>query len=202
MLWRVEPFSVFTLFPAPEWAPVGPDDRQLFRSFSSLALRYGQWADIFGEEHVIVDGGTRPGIINALLMINRLPGLPRQMMFDYRLEKHAPIVQDPPPATLPRGPYVWRRQLPDRRPGARTVGPGGIPNACDGSFCARQDHCRCCRQQAGGVDASPPGHPGRITNRRASISILLATQAGCCRACLTSSARRHSLAPRARCFES
>src|SRR5690349_4139899 len=95
MFWRDEPFSVFTPFPVPDWAPVGPDDRQLFDRAPRWPFA-GQWADIFGEENVIVDGPTRPGMINALLMVNRLPGLPHSMMFDYWLRKHAPIASKLP----------------------------------------------------------------------------------------------------------
>ena len=90
MFWRDDPFSVFTPFPAPDWAPVGPDDRQLFDRSPRWPFD-GQWADIFAEEHVVVDGATRPGMINALLMVNRLPGLSHRQMFDYWSETHGPI---------------------------------------------------------------------------------------------------------------
>lgn len=90
MFWRDDPFSVFTPFPSTDWAPVGPDDRQLFDRSPRWPFN-GQWADIFGEEHVIMDGRTRPGMINALFMINRLPGLDHRQMFKYWLEVHGPI---------------------------------------------------------------------------------------------------------------
>jgi uncharacterized protein (TIGR02118 family) len=90
MFWRDDPFSVFTPFPSPDWAPVGPDDRQLFDREPRWPFK-GQWADIFGEEHVIIDGETRPGMINALFMVNRVPGLFHRRMSEYWLETHGPI---------------------------------------------------------------------------------------------------------------
>ena len=95
MFWRDEPFSVFTPFPAPDWAPVGPDDRQLFDRSQRWPFE-GQWADIFGEEHVIVDGPSGANMVNALFMVNRLPGLPHRLFFDYWLEKHGPLASKLP----------------------------------------------------------------------------------------------------------
>ena len=90
MFWRDDPFSVFTPFPAPDFAPIGPDDRQLFDREPRWPFN-GQWADIFGEEHVIVDGQTSPGMINALIMVNKLPGLDFPHLFDHWMEKHGPL---------------------------------------------------------------------------------------------------------------
>ena len=95
MFWRDDPFSVFTPFPAPDFAPVGPDDRQLFNREPRWPFD-GQWADIFGEEQVIVDGATRHGMINALIMVNKLPGL---TMTQYL--QHWRDVQGPLAAKLP-----------------------------------------------------------------------------------------------------
>ncbi|HLF76341.1 MAG TPA: EthD family reductase [Dehalococcoidia bacterium] len=90
MFWRDDPFSVFTPFPAPDWAPVGPDDRQLFDRSPRWPFN-GQWADIFGEEHVVVDGETRPGMINAIFMVNRVPGLHHNRLFEHWSQVHAPL---------------------------------------------------------------------------------------------------------------
>jgi uncharacterized protein (TIGR02118 family) len=90
MFWRDDPFSVFTPFPAPDFAPVGPDDRQLFDREPRWPFD-GQWADIFGEEHVIVDGQTSHGMINALIMVNKLPGLDFRHFFEHWREKQGPL---------------------------------------------------------------------------------------------------------------
>jgi uncharacterized protein (TIGR02118 family) len=52
----------------------------------------GQWADIFGEEQVIVDGQTTTGTINAIFMVNRLPGMPHRLFFEHWSEVHGPLV--------------------------------------------------------------------------------------------------------------
>ena len=90
MFWRDDPFSVFTPFPAPDFAPVGPDDRQLFDREPRWPFN-GQWADIFGEEQVVVDGDTRPGMINALIMVNKLPGLDFPHFFEYWSKTHGAL---------------------------------------------------------------------------------------------------------------
>jgi uncharacterized protein (TIGR02118 family) len=90
MFWRDDPFSVFNPFPSADWAPVGPDDRQLFDRSVKWPMN-GQWADIFAEEHVVVDGPTRPGMLNALFMVNRVPGLAHRNFFQHWLEVHGPL---------------------------------------------------------------------------------------------------------------
>jgi uncharacterized protein (TIGR02118 family) len=95
MFWRDDPFSVFTPFPAPDFAPIGPDDRQLFDREPRWPFA-GQWADIFGEEHVIVDGATSPGMINALIMVNKLPGLDFPHFFGHWKDKHGPLAAKVP----------------------------------------------------------------------------------------------------------
>src|SRR4051812_35272049 len=68
MFWRDEPLALAAPFPAADGAPVGPDDRHVFDR-SERWPTDDQHADIMGEEHVIIDGPTRPGMINAVFMV-------------------------------------------------------------------------------------------------------------------------------------
>ena len=70
--------------------PGGSDDRQLFDRTERWPTD-DQHCDILGEEHVIIDGETRPGMINAIFMVNRLPGLDHKDFFKHWLEVHTTI---------------------------------------------------------------------------------------------------------------
>src|SRR5581483_5672018 len=90
MFWRENPLAQNVPFPAADWSPVGPDDRHVFDR-SERWPTDDQHADIMGEEHVIIDGQTRPGMINAVFMVNRLPGLDHKDFFKHWLDAHTTI---------------------------------------------------------------------------------------------------------------
>jgi uncharacterized protein (TIGR02118 family) len=70
--------------------PLGNDDRQLFDREKRWPID-DQHCDIMGEEHVIIDGLTRPGMVNAIFMVMRKPGLDYRDFFDHWLSVHADI---------------------------------------------------------------------------------------------------------------
>jgi len=98
--WRDDPFAIaqladdgqpldpFTRFYRNQ--PAGNDDAQLFDR-SRRWPRDDQHADILGEEHVIVDGPTRPGMVNAIFMVCRRPGLDHRDFFEHWLDVHAAL---------------------------------------------------------------------------------------------------------------
>jgi uncharacterized protein (TIGR02118 family) len=54
--------------------------------------RHRKRADVVGSEHVVVDGETTPTMINAMLVVSRLPGLDHREFFEHWLEVHGPLV--------------------------------------------------------------------------------------------------------------
>ena len=67
------------------------DDHQAFDRVADWP-RHTKRADLVGEEHVILDGDTSPTMINAMLVVSRLPGLGHQEFFEHWAEVHAPLV--------------------------------------------------------------------------------------------------------------
>jgi uncharacterized protein (TIGR02118 family) len=90
MFWRDDPLAFMTPWPAPEFAPIGPDDRQVFDRSKRWPMD-DQIGNCIGEEHVIIDGVSKPGMINALFMVTRLVGLDHRSFFDYWLNTHTGI---------------------------------------------------------------------------------------------------------------
>lgn len=70
--------------------PGGSDDRQLFDREKRWPI-HDQHADILGEEHVIIDGQTRPSMVNAIFMVCRKPGLDHKDFFDHWLNVHTEL---------------------------------------------------------------------------------------------------------------
>ena len=89
MFWNQDPLAIDQM-PPGAWWPIGPDDRQLFDREPRWP-RNDQHADILGEEHVIVDGEVSPGMINAIFMVCRVPGLNLRACFDHWLNVHGPL---------------------------------------------------------------------------------------------------------------
>ena len=75
---------------ADGWSPVPADDRHLFDRTRRWPID-DQHAVIFGEEHVLIDGQTRPDMVNAIFMVSRLPGLDHRDFFQHWLDVHGPI---------------------------------------------------------------------------------------------------------------
>jgi uncharacterized protein (TIGR02118 family) len=94
MFWRDDPFLV-QAFPAPDWSPVGPDDRHVFDR-STRWPTDDQHADILGEENIIIDGAKRPGMINVVVMVTRLPGLDHKDFFAHWGNEHADLAKKIP----------------------------------------------------------------------------------------------------------
>ena len=94
MLWPRDPehpWSWSATDPLPPGRyPTGPDDRWLFdRSGNWPAHR--QDSHILGEEHVVVDGEKRAGMVCAIFMVSRLPGLNHQGFFGRWSKVHAQL---------------------------------------------------------------------------------------------------------------
>jgi uncharacterized protein (TIGR02118 family) len=70
---------------------IGADDRQSFDRVKDWP-RHMKRADVVGSEHVIVDGDTTPSMINAMLVVSRLPGLDHQEFFEHWMDVHGPLV--------------------------------------------------------------------------------------------------------------
>jgi uncharacterized protein (TIGR02118 family) len=94
MFWRGDPFST-AAFPSAEWAPIGPDDRHVFDR-STRWPTDDQHADILGNENIIIDGEKRPGMINAVFMVSRLPGLDHKDFFAHWAGDHVELVKKIP----------------------------------------------------------------------------------------------------------
>jgi uncharacterized protein (TIGR02118 family) len=92
--WRDDPLALPGSQPQDDFArfyanqPGGSDDRQLFDRTRRWPID-DQHADIFGEEHVIVDGKTTPEMVNAIFMVCRLPGLDHRDFFEHWIGAHA-----------------------------------------------------------------------------------------------------------------
>ena len=105
MFWRDDPFvlpgevdpnspqGMFQKFYQNQ--PLGSDDRQLFDREKRWPID-DQHCDILGEEHVLIDGPTRPGMINAIFMVNRQPGLDHKDFFEHWLSDHAELASKLP----------------------------------------------------------------------------------------------------------
>jgi uncharacterized protein (TIGR02118 family) len=94
MFWREDPFLMGQ--PTPDgWFPVRADDEHVFDRTRRWPID-DQHADILGEEHVIIDGETRPGMINAIFMICRLPGLDHRDFFEHWSKVHGPLAEKLP----------------------------------------------------------------------------------------------------------
>jgi uncharacterized protein (TIGR02118 family) len=98
MFWRKDPFAVgaaaadepgtFGHFYRNQ--PLGSDDRQLFDREPRWPID-DQHCDILAEEHFLVDGETKPGMVNAIVMVNKLPGLDHRDFYKHWLNVHGPI---------------------------------------------------------------------------------------------------------------
>jgi uncharacterized protein (TIGR02118 family) len=96
MFWRDDPLAPpdpepqdpFTRFYRNQ--PGGSDDAQLFDRTRRWPID-DQHADIYGEEHVIIDGETKPGMVNAIFMICRLPGLDHRDFFEHWSQVHGAL---------------------------------------------------------------------------------------------------------------
>jgi uncharacterized protein (TIGR02118 family) len=95
MFWRDDPFAAATPFPAADWAPVGADDRHLFDRTSRWPID-DQHGDIYGEEHIMLDTGKTPSMINAIFMVSRLPGLDHRDFFKHWTEVQGPLAMKLP----------------------------------------------------------------------------------------------------------
>ena len=105
MFWREEPFVMpglttesqlgdpFTRFYRNQ--PAGNDDAQLFDR-SRRWPRDDQYAQIYGEENVIIDGKTTPTMINAIFMVCRKPGLDHRDFFEHWKEVQVPLASKLP----------------------------------------------------------------------------------------------------------
>jgi uncharacterized protein (TIGR02118 family) len=94
MFWRDDPF-IAQPFPSPDWSPVGADDRHVFDRSKRWPID-DQHCDILGEEQVLIDGATRPGMIDAIFMVNRLPGLDHRDFFAHWSNEHAELAKQLP----------------------------------------------------------------------------------------------------------
>jgi uncharacterized protein (TIGR02118 family) len=98
MFWREDPFAVGAAAAATPGSfghfyqnqPGGSDDRQLFGREPRWPTD-DQHGDILGEEHFILDGPKTPTMVNAIFMVNKLPGLDHRDFYDHWLNVHAPI---------------------------------------------------------------------------------------------------------------
>ena len=100
MFWRDDPFALpnladdgqpldpFTRFYRNQ--PAGNDDAQLFDRTRRWPID-DQHADIFGEEHVIIDGQTTSSMVNAIFMVCRKSGLDHRDFFEHWLTVHGPL---------------------------------------------------------------------------------------------------------------
>ena len=103
MFWRDNPLNVparseadrdpFTNYYRSQ--PLGSDDRQLFDREKRWPTE-DQHADILGDEHVVVDGPTKPSMVNAIFMVVRKPGLDHRDFFEHWLNVHGPIAAQLP----------------------------------------------------------------------------------------------------------
>ena len=89
MFWNAEPLNAQQMPPGAFW-PIGEDDAQLFDRTDKWP-RHGQWADVLGEEHVFVDGPHGQGMLMAIFMVCRRPGLTHQHFFEHWREVHGPL---------------------------------------------------------------------------------------------------------------
>lgn len=94
MFWRIDPFLAGAI-PADGWSPGRADDRYLFDRTERWPVN-DQHAEVIGEEHVLIDGPTRPGMINAVFMVNRLPGLDHRDFFKHWGNEHAALASKLP----------------------------------------------------------------------------------------------------------
>jgi len=90
MFWRDDPLAL----PAPpdpnRFFPVRGDDEHVFDRTVRWPID-DQHADILGEENVIIDGATRPTMINCIFMVVRKPGLDHRDFFDHWLNEHSKL---------------------------------------------------------------------------------------------------------------
>jgi uncharacterized protein (TIGR02118 family) len=97
-LWRDAPLSARVEPPGPRtdeqivlMSFIEADDRQSFDRVEEWP-RHRKRADVVGTEHVIVDGETSPDMINAVLVVSRLPGLDHTEFNEHWLDVHGPLV--------------------------------------------------------------------------------------------------------------
>src|SRR5690606_2230433 len=64
MFWRDDPLLQQQPRPEGAWFPVREDDQHVFDRSRRWPID-DQHADILGEEHVIIDGATKPSMVNA-----------------------------------------------------------------------------------------------------------------------------------------
>jgi uncharacterized protein (TIGR02118 family) len=84
------------------------DDAQLFDRSTTWPM-HGKRATVWARERVVVDGGTRPEMVKAIVIVSKLPGLTLDEFFARWLEHHAQLVARLP--GLRR--YVQNHALPE-----------------------------------------------------------------------------------------
>ena len=89
MFWNVEPLAPTQMPPDAFW-PIGPDDRQLFDREPRWP-RNDQHASILAEEHIVLDGKSGEGMLAALFMVCRRPGLSHRDFFEHWRDVHGPL---------------------------------------------------------------------------------------------------------------
>jgi uncharacterized protein (TIGR02118 family) len=95
MFWRDNALATQQPQPPGVWFPVREDDEHVFDRTRRWPID-DQHADIFGEEHVIIDGETKGSMINAVFMVCRLPGLDHKDFFEHWLGEHAALASKLP----------------------------------------------------------------------------------------------------------
>ena len=95
MFWRSDLEQMFSQQIPPGVPANGSDDRQLFDRDPRWPID-DQHADIFGEENIIIDGPKSPGMVNAIFMVCRLPGLDHRDFFEHWSEVQVPLASKLP----------------------------------------------------------------------------------------------------------
>jgi uncharacterized protein (TIGR02118 family) len=67
------------------------DDRQLFDR-SDTWPRHRKSASVAAMEHIVLDGDPAPGMVKAIFIVAKLPGLTLTEFFDYWQHRHGPLV--------------------------------------------------------------------------------------------------------------
>jgi uncharacterized protein (TIGR02118 family) len=77
------------------WNPFWADDTQLFDRTSRWPID-DQHADILGEENTIIDAPKTPTMVNAIIMVNRKPGLDHRDFFQHWSDVQVPLASKLP----------------------------------------------------------------------------------------------------------
>jgi uncharacterized protein (TIGR02118 family) len=87
---------------------VRADDRQLFDRTDNWPLHHKS-ASVIAEEHVIVDGEVQPGMVKAIWVVSRIPGLTHRQFFKHWREVHGTLGAKCPGIRR----YVQNHAIPD-----------------------------------------------------------------------------------------